>query len=82
MNLSHWVNNMSKFKLSNRNSSQCTATIKVGDKFPNKNIEPDETVEVIGYGGSTAVKVQFPDGSIGYGSTQAVRRGTIKPESK
>jgi len=73
---------MSKFKLRNRKSGQCLPSIKVGDKFPNKNIEPDETVEVIGYGGSTAVKVLFPDGSIGYGSAQAVRVGTIKQEKE
>jgi len=44
-------------------------TMKVGDKFPNDNIEPDETVEVIAYGSNTAVIVEFPDGSKGYGNT-------------
>lgn len=71
---------MPKFKFRKRNTGNCKATIKVGDKFPNKNIEPDETIEVIGYGGSLAIKVQFPDGSIGYGTVQALRRGTIIPE--
>jgi len=73
---------MSRFKFRKRNSEQCTATIKVGDKFPNRNIEPDETVEVIGYNGNTAVKVKFPNGSIGYGTVRALRKGTIRPESK
>ena len=73
---------MGRFKFRKRNSRQCMSTIKVGDKFPNKNIEPDETVEVIGYNGNTAVKVQFPDGSIGYGTVRALRKGTIKPENK
>lgn len=73
---------MRKFKFRNRKSGQCAATVKIGDTFPNKNIEPDETVEVIGYGGNTSVKVRFPDGSIGFGSVFMLRQGTIKPEKK
>ena len=54
-------------------------TVKVGDTFPNKHIPDDQTVELIGYSTNQAVKVQFPDGRVGYGSVIALRAGSIKP---
>jgi len=57
-------------------------TVKIGDKFPNNNIEPDEFVEVTGYSTNQALTVRFPGGRKGYGSVLALRAGTIKPEGK